>query len=159
MSDSDRFSVTRRISAAPAAIFAIISDPHGHVTVDGSGMLIAPQGEAKPAAVGDTFVMDMDGPARGFPDLGTYTVTNTVTRFVDDAEFEWTVGQPGKPIGHLYGYQLVAVGDAETDVTHYVDWSAVDDAWRERIVFPVINAEGLGKTLDNLSGVVSPPAG
>jgi hypothetical protein len=159
MPESDRFSVTRRISVAPADIFAIISDPRGHVSVDGSGRLIAPQGDAKPTAVGDTFVMDMDGPARGFPDIGTYTVTNTVTKFVDDAEFEWTVGQPGKPIGHLYGYQLVAAGDAETDVTHYVDWSAVDDAWRERIAFPVINAEGLTKTLDNLNAVVSPATG
>jgi hypothetical protein len=159
MPESDRFSVTRRISVAPADIFAIISDPRGHVSVDGSGMLIAPQGDAKPTAVGDTFVMDMDGPARGFPDIGTYTVTNTVTKFVDDAEFEWSVGQPGKPIGHLFGYQLVAAGDAETDVTHYVDWSAVDDAWRERIAFPVINAEGLTKTLDNLNAVVSPATG
>ena len=40
MSDKpERMEVQRPIEAAPAEIFAVISDPNGHVAIDASGML------------------------------------------------------------------------------------------------------------------------
>jgi hypothetical protein len=38
---AERVSVTRRIPAPAAAVFAVVSDPAGQVRIDGSGMLAA----------------------------------------------------------------------------------------------------------------------
>ena len=60
MSDTpERMEVQRPIEATPAEIFAVVSDPNGHVAIDVSGMLQSADGQ--PAkAVGDTFVVHMD---------------------------------------------------------------------------------------------------
>ena len=60
MSDTpERIEVQRPIDATPAEIFAVVSDPNGHVAIDASGMLQSADGQ--PAkAVGDTFVVHMD---------------------------------------------------------------------------------------------------
>ena len=36
---TERMEVERLIGAEPAAIFAVLRDPKGHVTIDSSGML------------------------------------------------------------------------------------------------------------------------
>jgi hypothetical protein len=36
-----RIEVSRAIPARPAEIFAVLRDPHGHVDIDATGMLIA----------------------------------------------------------------------------------------------------------------------
>ena len=36
---AERLEVQRAIAAAPAAIFGVLADPHGHVAIDSSGML------------------------------------------------------------------------------------------------------------------------
>jgi hypothetical protein len=56
---SERLEVQRMIPADPASIFGVLSDPHGHVAIDSSGMLMAATGEPV-TAVGDTFVVHMD---------------------------------------------------------------------------------------------------
>jgi hypothetical protein len=53
MPDIERISVTRRIHAPAAVIFAEVSRPAGHVRIDGSGMLVAAP-DAKPVTrIGD----------------------------------------------------------------------------------------------------------
>ena len=107
-------------------MFAVITDPAGHVKIDGSGMLVAAQDSAPLTGVGDSFVMNMDREALGDIPLGKYQVRNTVTAFVPDELFEWNVGgvdQP--PFGHVYGYRLEPRSDGATVVTHYVDSSGV----------------------------------
>jgi hypothetical protein len=159
MPDTTRLSATRRIAASPADIFAVLRDPTNHVRIDGSGMLIAPHDPTLVSAVGDSFIMDMDGPTRGFPDLGTYPVRVRITRYEANSAIEWTGGVPDQdPIGHVYGYQLTPVGDGETDVVHHYDWTNVNAPWGDLIEFPVITAAGLAKTLDKLAAFVSPPA-
>jgi hypothetical protein len=156
VSDTDRLSSARLIAAPAASIFQLITDPQGHVAIDGSGMLIAPKESNRLVAVGDTFLMDMDGPARGLPELGTYTAQNTVTKLIDDAALEWAVGQEGAaPFGHVYGFTLAPLSDEETEVTHYYDWSAVSEQARAWISFPVIDADGLAATLGKLESVVT----
>jgi hypothetical protein len=153
---TDRLSSARLIAAPAASIFRLITDPQGHVDIDGSGMLIAPKEPQRLAAVGDVFLMDMDGPARGLPQLGTYTAQNTVTKLIDDAALEWAVGQEGgAPFGHVYGFTLAPLSDEETEVTHYYDWSAVSAQARGWLSFPVIDADGLAATLSKLDTAVS----
>ena len=69
----DRIEVQRTIPASPSAIFRILSDPHGHVTIDSSGMLMSAEGE-RVTGVGDTFVVHMDREALNDYPLGLYDV-------------------------------------------------------------------------------------
>ncbi|MBV8236452.1 MAG: polyketide cyclase, partial [Acidimicrobiia bacterium] len=56
---AERFEVQRVIADDPAAIFAVLSDPRGHVAIDSSGMLMDATGDPV-TSVGDTFVVHMD---------------------------------------------------------------------------------------------------
>jgi hypothetical protein len=158
MSDEHRAAVSRRIAAGPSAIFAVIIDPAMQVEIDGSGMLQAAPDARVLTAVGDTFVMDMDREPLGDVPMGKYQVLNTVTQLVPDTRLEWTVGMVGQPaFGHLYGYELEPVGDGETLVTSYVDWSGLPEKWRDRVPFPVVPMSMHEQSLENLERIVSGP--
>ena len=152
---TERMEVQRIIATDPATIFAILSDPHGHVTIDSSGMLQAATGD--PAkAVGDTFVVHMDRESLNDYPLGLYDVTVTITKFEQDREIAWTVlGQLRPPIGHVYGYTLEPV-DGGTLVTSYYDWSDIDPVWREAGIFPVMSEGALRGTLGILARTAAP---
>lgn len=129
---AERVSVTRRIAAPAAAIYAIVSHPEGHVRIDGSGMLEAATDARELTAVGDTFDMAMDrAPLNDIPGLGKYVVRNTVTQIEPGRLIEWTIGLPDHaPLGHVYGWELTAVDDGHTDVTNYCDWTNIVEALR-----------------------------
>jgi hypothetical protein len=55
----ERIEVERPIAATPAEVFAVLSDPQGHVAIDSSGMLMSAEGD-RVTAVDDTFVVHMD---------------------------------------------------------------------------------------------------
>jgi hypothetical protein len=151
---TERFEVQRTIHADPATIFAVLSDPHGHVAIDSSGMLMDATG-APATAVGDTFVVHMDREALNDYPMGLYDVTVTITTFVPDREIAWTIlGQIKPPIGHIYGYRLEP-SEEGTLVTSYYDWSAIDPVWREAEIFPVIPEAALRATLGILDRTVA----
>ncbi len=151
---NERLEVQRTIGADPATIFAVLCDPHGHVAIDASGMLMDASGE--PAkAVGDSFVVHMDREALNDYPLGLYDVTVTITEFKPDREIAWTILGMIKPqIGHVYGYRLEPI-DAGTLVTSYYDWSTIDPVWKEAGIFPVISEGALRATLGILARTVS----
>ena len=154
MSES-RVSLHRRVAAPPAEIFRVITDPRGHVDIDGSGMLVAPVDAQPVQAVGDSFVMNMDRDPLGDLPMGKYQVRNTVTKIEPDALLEWNVGgvdQP--PFGHVYGYELADAGGGQTDVTLYCDWTGVRaSSIRDR--FPIVPVHMLEKSLDNLQRIAT----
>jgi uncharacterized protein YndB with AHSA1/START domain len=155
MPDEERLSASRTIAAPAADIFRIVTDPRGHVAIDGSGMLMSAPDAKRLAKVGDSFVINMDREALGDFPMGKYTVTNIVTKYQPDALLEWTVsGTIQPPIGHVYGYQLEPADDGSTLVTSYYDWSGISDQWRESGIFPVIPATALRVTLGILERVV-----
>jgi hypothetical protein len=151
---TERIEVTRTIAAEPAAIFAVLRDPQGHVAIDSSGMLQSADGEPV-GKVGDSFVVHMDREAlNDYPELGRYDVTVTISTFQQDREIAWlVVGQIRPPIGHVYGYQLTPV-DGGTLVTSYYDWSAIHPQWRAAGIFPVISEGALRATLGILARTV-----
>lgn len=152
----ERFEVQRTIPAAPAAIFAVLTDPRGHVAIDSSGMLQSAEGE-RVGAVGDTFVVHMDREALNDFPLGKYDVTVEITAFDPDREIAWTIhGQIKPPIGHVYGYRLEPV-EGGTLVTSYYDWSAIDPVWRDAGIFPILPEAALRATLGILDRTVSLP--
>jgi hypothetical protein len=152
---SDRIEVQRTIEADPAAIFAVLRDPQGHVAIDSSGMLQSADGEPV-SAVGDTFVVHMDRESlNDYPELGRYDVTVRISAFEPDQEIAWTIlGRIRPQIGHVYGYRLKPV-EGGTLVTSYYDWSNIDQQWREAGIFPVISEGALRATLGILARTVA----
>ena len=154
----ERIEVARTIKADPAAIFAVLRDPDGHVSIDASGMLMGSTGE--PASkVGDTFEIHMDREALNDFPLGEYDVTVDIVTYEQDREIAWTIqGLIKPPIGHVYGYRLEPSDDGtpgSTVVTSYYDWSNIDSVWRERAIFPVIPESALRATLGILARTVA----
>lgn len=156
MSDDviERMDVQRTIKADPAAIFRVLCDPEGHVTIDSSGMLQSSTGEPV-TGVGDTFVVHMDREALNDYPLGLYDVTVSIKTFEQDREIAWTIlGQIKPQIGHVYGYRLEPV-DEGTLVTSYYDWSEIEQSWKDANVFPIIPESALRATLGILDRTVS----
>jgi len=153
---SERLEVDRIIPAEPSAIFEVLRSPQGHVSIDSSGMLMSADGDpaSKP---GDTFVVHMDRDSlRDFP-LELYDVTVSFTQFDQDRAIEWTILTDflDPPLGHVYGYTLEPC-DGGTKVTSYYDWSALNDAYRGQIGFPIISETALRATLGILARTVAP---
>ena len=154
----ERVELTRRIPASASRIFTVITDPRGHVAVDGSGMLVAAPDARIITGVGDTFVIDMDREPLGDVPMGKYQVDNLVTAFEQDRELAWAPGRAGKkPFGHIYGIRLDPVSDSETEVFHYCDWSGIQEKFKARGqgIWPVVPVEMLVKTLENLDRVAT----
>ncbi|SDF22543.1 SRPBCC family protein [Pseudonocardia oroxyli] len=149
---SDRIEVTRVIAAEPAAIFAVLRDPKGHVDIDASGMLQSHTGEPA-SAVGDSFTVHMDREALGdMPELGRYDVEVHIETYEPDRAIAWSiVGLARPPLGHVYGYTLEPVAGG-TRVTSYYDWSAVREDWKHR--FPIVPESALKATLGILARTV-----
>ena len=148
----DRVSATRRIAAPTGRLFQIVATPSGQVAIDGSGMLEAAPDDRPLTTVGETFDMDMDRqPLGDIPNLTKYQVRNTVTRITPDRLVEWTVGfGDHPPFGHVYGWVLDPVGDAETDVTNYCDWSNASEEMRSGVTWPVVPVAMLEQSVENL---------
>ncbi len=152
MSDQ-RIEVRRTVATDAAAIFAVLSDPQGHVTIDSSGMLMDATGE-RVTKVGDTFVVHMDRESLNDYPLGKYDVTVRITAFEPDREIAWVVeGVIKPPIGHVYGYRLEPAEEG-TLVTSYYDWSDIEQSWREADIFPVVPESALRATLGILARTV-----
>jgi hypothetical protein len=87
---SGALEVQRAVAASAGEIFAVLTDPRGHVALDSSGMLMAASGDIV-AKVGDTFVVHMDREALNDYPLGLYDVTIEIITFEPDQEIAWTV--------------------------------------------------------------------
>jgi hypothetical protein len=149
----ERLEVQRAVAASAKDIFAVLTDPRGHVAIDSSGMLMAASGEVVTKA-GDTFVVHMDREALNDYPLGLYDVTVEIVKFQPDQEIAWTVhGQ--LDLGHVYGYRLEPI-EQGTLVTSYYDWSAAEQAWKDAAIFPVIPESALRATLGILARTVAP---
>lgn len=148
-----RVAVTRIVEAQPSEVFRMVCDPKMQVEIDGSGMLQAAR-EAKPlTAVGDTFEMDMDREPLGDLPMGKYKALNTVTKIVPDTLLEWCVGnRERRSFGHVYGWEIVAVDGAHTEVTNYCDWSGTPESWHDR--FPIVPKEMMERSVDNLVALI-----
>jgi hypothetical protein len=149
----ERLEVQRAVAASPGEIFAVLTDPRGHVAIDSSGMLMGASGDIV-AKAGDTFVVHMDRESLNDYPLGLYDVTIEIVTFEPDTEIAWTVhGQ--LDLGHVYGYRLEPIAEG-TLVTSYYDWSAVGQDWKDAAIFPVIPESALRATLGILARTVAP---
>ncbi len=142
----------RAVAASAAEIFALLSDPRGHVAIDGSGMLMDASGDIV-ARTGDSFVVHMDREALNDSPPGLYDVTVEIVTFEPAREIAWIV-HGRLELGHVYGYRLEPIEDG-TLVTSYYDWSAAEQSSKDTI-FPVIPESALRVTLGILARTVAP---
>jgi hypothetical protein len=150
---SERIEVQRAIAADPAAIFAVLTSPGGHVAIDSSGMLMGSTG-GPVTAVGDSFVVHMDREALNDYPLGLYDVTVKIVALEPDRRIAWTIeGQLN--LGHVYGYILEPITGG-TLVTSFYDWSSVEQSWKDAAIFPVLPESSLRATLGVLARTVAP---
>jgi hypothetical protein len=94
--DMERMEVERTIPVEAGRIFALLSDPKGHVTIDSSGMLMDSTG-VPATKVGDEFVIHMDREALNDFPMGRYDVTVHITTLEPDREIAWTIQGQIKP--------------------------------------------------------------
>lgn len=132
-------SATRVVPAAPAEIFALLSDAARHGDIDGSGMVQSARGGATALTLGTKFGMNMK--------MGRipYRIKNTVVEFEKDRLIAWAhLG------GHRWRYELAPV-DGGTEVTESFDWSTAKiPPLIERAGYPRKNLVAIERTLDRL---------
>ncbi len=151
---TERIEVRRTMQADPAAVFAVLCDPQGHVAIDSSGMLQSAEGPVVTAA-GDSFVVHMDREALNDFPLGRYDVTVRIRDFAPDRLISWNIeGQIDPPLAHYYGYRLEPGDDGTTVVTSFYDWSEIDQQWRDAGIFPILSEGALRATLGILDRTV-----
>jgi uncharacterized protein YndB with AHSA1/START domain len=131
-------AVTRRIDAPATTIFAMLSDPANHVSIDGSGMLRSTPAR-QVSSVGDRFAVEMWN-----EEMGEYEMTNLIVEFEPDRLIRWqpTMTRASRPedrdnLGNSakqrWGYQLTPVSETATDVTETFDCSESPD-WLKQAV-------------------------
>lgn len=136
MTTDERWVVTRTIAAAPAEIFAILSDPTRHQDTE-PGDWVRDAIDTEPITrTGEIFAVNMFLERIG----GPYVMHNLVTTFEQDRVIEWAPGRRDdvgnhQPGGWTWRYDLVANG-AGTDVTLTYDWSATPQKFRDEVGTP-----------------------
>jgi len=142
--DAGPRAVSRRatVAAPPAEIFALVSDPHRHPELDGSGTVRdIPVSGPHQLSKGATFSVGMK--QFGVP----YRITSTVTAYEDGALVEWQ-----HPMGHRWRWQLREMEPGTTEVTETFDYStAKAPKLLELFGQPKANAAGITKTLEALT--------
>jgi hypothetical protein len=140
-------SVSRVVRAAPATIFAVLTDPARHGEIDGSGTVRQLRGGSERLQLGSTFGMDM---RIGFL---PYRIANTVKEFEEGSSIAWAHAG-----GHRWRYELVPVdGGAATEVTESFDWSTAPlpvQKFIELMRYPDRHPANMAATLERLAAVV-----
>lgn len=137
-------SVSRQITAAPEAIFAVLSDASQHPLIDGSGTVRSTRdADAEPLRLGTRFGMNMK---MGLP----YRITNTVVEYEQDRLIAWRHWG-----GHRWRYQLEPTGGG-TLVTESFDWStSFFPKGIELVGYPRKHPPGMERTLERLDELVT----
>jgi hypothetical protein len=158
MASDSEVTVSRRIEAPAAELFAILADPRRHLELDGSGMLRGAVTQTPVRAVGDVFVMRMFyGP------LGDYQMNNHVVEYEPDRRIGWEpesgAGHPGESApdarwGQRWGFELVPDGPDATVVTHRYDCSRVPEAHQAQMAGGRVWLAAMAETLRRLDGLV-----
>ncbi|MDX6199238.1 MAG: hypothetical protein QOJ79_2389 [Actinomycetota bacterium] len=115
-------SASREIEAEAGRIFELIADPSQQPRWDGNDNLAEARPGQRVNAVGDVFEMtNSSGRVR----------ENHVVEFEERRLIAWRPAEPGKkPPGHLWRWEVEALGPSRTRVTHTYDWTELTDTNR-----------------------------
>ena len=149
MTEQTSISAQRSIDAASQDIFAVLTDPHRHVELDGSGFVRSLEKGDRIEKNGVQFRMNMVGDHMG----GEYQTDNIVTGFDPNHLLAWQTAPAGQePPGWEWVWELTSTGSDTTDVTVTYDWSKVTDKeLLSQLSFPLVPQEALETSLGNLA--------
>ncbi|MDQ6642579.1 MAG: polyketide cyclase [Actinomycetota bacterium] len=152
MTAENQISAQRTIHAPAAAVFQVLSDPHKHVEVDGSGFVRGLDRGDRITKSGQQFRMNMVGDHMG----GEYQTDNVVSAFDVNKMIGWKTAPAGtEPPGWEWLWELKSGGSDTTDVTLTYDWSHVTDpAILEKVSFPLVTQSQLDDSVAKLAEVV-----
>ncbi len=137
------------VPAAPGRVFDLLTDPARHREFDATGMVGAPVTGAKLTHVGQVFVMNMT--YRAGEHIEDYQSDNHVTVLAPGRAIAWaTATRGGAPLGWLWRYDLAVERDG-TAVTLTYDWTNTPPANIRRFGVPLVDADGLARSLQLLS--------
>lgn len=153
MTDDQKITVSRRIDASTSDVFDVLSNPHRHQELDGSGFVTGIDHGDRITASGQTFRMNMSGDHMG----GDYQTDNVVTGYDAHHLLAWQTAPAGQePPGWEWLWELSADGSDATDVTLTYDWSKVTDPQiLEKVSFPLVSQAQLEDSLARLASAVS----
>ncbi|WIM88888.1 polyketide cyclase [Candidatus Mycobacterium wuenschmannii] len=149
MSPDNKITVERAIAAPADAIFDVLSNPHRHPALDGSGFIRGIDHADRIQSVGDVFTMNMQGDHMG----GEYKTDNHVSGCVKDKLVAWKTAPAGEqPPGWEWLWELDSEAPHETLVRLTYDWSQVTDKdLLQKVHFPLITKEQLEDSLAKLA--------
>ena len=139
-------SASRQIAASAGRIFELIADPALQPRWDGNGNLAEAAVGQRIRDVGEVFTMTLtgDGAVR----------ENHVVEFDEGRCIAWRPAEPGKRSpGHLWRWELKAIDESRTLVTHTYDWSQLTDEKRFARARATTSSK-LQASLDRLAAVV-----
>jgi RNA polymerase sigma factor (sigma-70 family) len=137
-------SATRNVMAPADVVFELIADPAQQPWWDGNDNLAEAQAGQRVHAVGDVFTMAItQGAVR----------ENHVVEFDEGRLIAWRPSEPGgTPPGHLWRWELEALADGRTRVTHTYDWSQLTDEKRQ-VRARATTADKLQLSVDRLAAL------
>ena len=149
MSDQTSVTVERIIEAPVDRVFAVLSNPERHQSLDGSGFIRGVDHADRIQKVGQVFTMNMEGPHMG----GEYQTDNHVSGYAKDKLLAWKTAPAGtEPPGWEWLWELESQGPDSTLVRHTYDWSKVTDTdLLQQVGFPLITEQQLEDTLSRLA--------
>jgi len=149
MSDTTSITVEREIPAPTNALFDILSNPHRHTELDGSGFVTGLHHGDRLAKVGQKFTMNMTGDHMG----GDYQTDNIVSAYDENKMIGWKTAPAGnEPPGWEWLWELRSEGSDSTMVTLTYDWSKVTDKeLLKKISFPLVSQDQLEDSLGALA--------
>lgn len=153
MTDAQSITVQRTIDAPAAAVFDVLSNPHRHPELDGSGFVRSLDQGDRLQETGQVFRMNMAGDHMG----GEYQTDNTVTGLDHNRLIAWqTAPADQAPPGWEWVWELTADGSDATVVSLTYDWSKVTDKeLLKKISFPLVPEAALEDSLGALASAVS----
>lgn len=132
----ERYVVTRTVDAAPAAVFAVLTDPARHRDTEPGDWVRDAINPEPITGAGQIFAMNMYLDAIG----GHYVVHNLVSEFDPDTTIAWRPGQLDddgnhNPGGWSWRYDLAPDPEdaGKTRVTLTYDWSGTPQAFRDQV--------------------------
>ena len=149
MTDTTSITVERSIPAPAKDLFDILSNPHRHTELDGSGFVKGLVHGDRLDHVGQKFTMNMSGDHMG----GDYQTDNIVSAYDANKMIGWKTAPAGtEPPGWEWLWQLKSEGSNATTVSITYDWSKVTDKdLLKKISFPLVPESSLDESLVKLA--------
>lgn len=152
MSDTTSITVERQIPASAKDLFRILTNPHRHTELDGSGFIRGLDHGDRLDNVGQKFTMNMSGDHMG----GDYQTDNFVSAYDENKMIGWKTAPAGtEPPGWEWLWELRSEGSDSTQVSLTYDWSKVTDKdLLKKISFPLVSEDEMNDSVAKLGSAV-----